>query len=292
MRVERVGKGGARGRRHRRRSLATRGTRRQSRERSKTSEFGRLTVVHAVVNARAARAQPGDRVGDAVDRHELRAAPPSRARSLGTRMRAEAEARGLAHAQLESRDAPHLAAEPDLAARGGVGRKRQVEPARRERERDAEIGGRLRARARRRPRSRRRRASEIDAARRSSTASSSASAAVVDAERRCDARCRSRPARRAPGPRPGSAACPRAAARRTSPARRRGARRGTARSDSSTASRPASLIVKTPISWVEPKRFLLARSRRKAWPRSPSKMQHDVDQVLEHARARRARRPW
>ena len=39
----------------------------------------------------------------------------------------------------------------------------------------------------------------------------------------------------------------------------------------STPSSPASVIRKTPTSWVEPKRFLLARSRRKACPRSPSK---------------------
>jgi hypothetical protein len=38
-----------------------------------------------------------------------------------------------------------------------------------------------------------------------------------------------------------------------------------------TSARPDSFISNTPISFVEPKRFLTARRMRKAWPRSPSK---------------------
>jgi hypothetical protein len=40
---------------------------------------------------------------------------------------------------------------------------------------------------------------------------------------------------------------------------------------SATSTSPAPFISKTPISLVEPNRFLCARRMRKGWPRSPSK---------------------
>ena len=92
--------------------------------------------------------------------------------------------------------------------------------------------------------------------------------------------CRDRPrsaaasrgpaARRAPGPRPAAAGCPRAWPQRRRPARRASPVSMNAAAGSATSIRPSAAISNTPTSSVEPKRFLLERSRRRPEKRSPS----------------------
>ena len=87
-----------------------------------------------------------------------------------------------------------------------------------------------------------------------------------------------RPARRAPAPTATPGPAPRrardAAPRRSGPPpsrrRRRAGRRGTARSGRGRRPGRRSVISNRPSSLVEPKRCLTARSRRRAWWRSPS----------------------
>src|SRR5262245_15761775 len=125
--------------------LAVRAAAVKGREDEKPSWIAWLNVVHGAVTSRSRLpAQPRDRVGDVAHGDPLGAARQSaRGRSLWQEQPAEAEPRGLGDPQVEARDAANLAAEPDLAAGGGVGRERQVEPARHEGERDAEVRARL-----------------------------------------------------------------------------------------------------------------------------------------------------
>ena len=99
---------------------------------------------------------------------------------------------------------------PDLAAGGGVGRERQVEPARREGERDTEVGRGLRH-----PHAAGHvhvdvAADEVDVAPPVEHGEQQRDARRRRSRDRCDAPCRSRRARRAPGARAASAASPRA----------------------------------------------------------------------------------
>ena len=77
-------------------------------------------------------------------------------------------------------------------------------------------------------------------------------------------------------------------------ARRRpwAARRGRSRTGSATSVRPRSAISKTPISLVDPNRFLTAREHPVGVVLLALEVEHGVDQVLEHARARPAPLPW
>ena len=89
-----------------------------------------------------------------------------------------------------------------------------------------------------------------------------------------------RPARPAPGPRPAAAGCPRAMAATATPGASAWSSPEEGAGRVGTSRRPSPAISKTPISSVEPKRFLAragAAARRSGRPRA----QHDVDEVLE-----------
>ena len=92
------------------------------------------------------------------------------------------------------------------------------------------------------------------------------SSRAASGRRRCrrGAASRGRSARRAPAPRAGSAASPRARRRRRRRPRPRRVRPKSS-DGSGTPTRPAPVISKTPSSFVEPKRFFVARRTRCAW---------------------------
>ena len=110
-------------------------------------------------------------------------------------------------------------------------------------------------------------------------------AARVPADDGAARRAEGASARPAPGSRPGAAACPPCRRRRRCPASPRSRPARNSSDGFGTSARPRSVISKTPISSVGPKRFLTARRMRKWWPRVALEGDDRVDHVLDHARA-------
>ena len=232
-----------------------------------------LTVVHGLRTrlrgaAVGAGPQPGDRVGEARDRHERGAAPgrsaPRAPSGTSTRRKPRrAASRTRRSRRATRRTSPPSPISPQAATSAGSARSSRLDASA---SASAEIGAGLAPPARRPPRSRRRRGRRgRRRSRRSSTASSSASAPVVDAEAGA---ARGAVARRRDQRLELDQHRPRALEQRhDARARRAGAALGEEQlaRDSRPPRGPRSPIGKTPTSWVEPKRFLLARSRRKAW---------------------------
>ena len=230
---------------------------------------------HATGPLRTAAQRRIDRVPEAADGDDLEARDVGcggTARPARDDRPAEPEPGGLAQPAIQAVDRAELAEQADLPDRDGVRRDRAIAERRREGDRERQVEAGLvdrqaagevdvdvvAARGRSPPVARGRRPGATPGWRRRRSSSAAA--------------CRRGPARRAPGPRRAAAATPRASARRRCPAPARRARRGTPGPDRRPREGRLSPISNTPTSSVEPNRFFVARRRRTAAYRSPSRV--------------------